>query len=59
MKEINNEGMQAQMRSTGSSKVIIAAIVAAVIISVACVSGFVVTVILVLDEIPFHHIFVS
>lgn len=59
MKEMTNLEPKVQMRSTGSSKVIIAAIIAAVIITVACVGGFVATVILILDEIPFHHIFAS
>lgn len=59
MKEITKEGMQTQIRSERSSKVFITAIVAAVIITVACMGGFLVTVILVLDEIPFHHIFAN
>ena len=53
MKETSNDIMQ-----TGrSSKVIITAIFAMVIITITCVGGFLATVILVLDEIPFHQIF--
>lgn len=53
MKETNSENMQPER----SNKVIITAIIAAVIITISCVGGFIATVILVLDEIPFHHLF--
>ena len=35
----------------------VAAVIAVAVVALACVASFMATVILVLEEIPFHHIF--
>ncbi len=58
MKETSYQDMQPQMKAkSGTNTIAIAAIVASVIIALACIGGFLTFTIMVLDAIPFNHIF--
>lgn len=57
MKEMNFESAQLQTAKEKSNSTAIAAIAVVLIIALACIAASIATVILVLDAVPFHHIF--
>jgi F0F1-type ATP synthase membrane subunit c/vacuolar-type H+-ATPase subunit K len=57
MKEMNFEAPHTQVEKGKSSSTAMAAIAAILIISLACIGASIATVILVLDAVPFNHIF--
>lgn len=57
MKEMELNNMPTKAMPQKSSKLAISAIIATLIMGLACIGAFLASLILVLDAIPFHHIF--